>query len=454
MSCTAPTNRFSSKRPGLATAGLLFLTASLSGCGGSLPFAGFLSGLPGVGLLTNVANSPLGNAFTLLGDLLKPPPNPFDNEINASFMASANSKFIVDEALPQPVTPLVLAQLDAQPNYSVLGPNGLIYYTEKDTGRVRVFNPATATISPTVVLDLAVNNSGTRGLKGITFSTDGARMILTYDLSATGADSSAETEAFDARLVSYPFAGGAITGGETVLWATSPRDAQFPSDINGIGPCVVAPDGFLYLGHGDRNSRLTALEVTNDNQPSGKILRFNQDGTIPDANPTKGKPTFCVGFRDPTAFAFDRTNGLFWILDESSGVSDELNLGAPGLTYGWPALQGNANTEFETNAVGILTFLYHDPIIDFGSTKVGPRGMVVNRGGPYGADTEGDVFLGQSATLPSVLWRYRITNDFILKRTRVFDFPETGGRIRDLVAGPDGRIYVFCANELFVLNPG
>lgn len=413
------------------------LLAGAAGCGGL-----------GGGL--QILQSP---QFQSLQRLLQPPATALDGELIAPGAPTGDGKLLFDAPLPKPITPLVLTALDAQPSHAALGPDGQIYYTEKDTGRVRQFDPNAKAVVPTPLLDLPVNNSGQRGLIGITFSSDGKKVFLTYNRSTTAADTSTEAECLDARLVSYDFAPGAISGTETVLWSTAPRDPNFVSDLDGIGPCVVAPDGFLYLGHGDRNSRLTTLGFEAGN-PSGKVLRMNQDGTVPAGNPIAGNSLFAAGFRNPVSFAFDKLTGLFWIAEQSSGVSDELNAGAPGATYGWPLIQGITNTEFETTFGQILFFVYKNPIIDFGRAKFDPRGVVANRGGPYGAEYEGDIFVGQSSTVPSVVHRYHVTTDLIIQHSIVFTFPATGGRVQELVAGPDGRIYVLCANELFVLNPG
>src|SRR5262249_21787218 len=161
----------------------------LSACGS---IGGLLGGLPGAsvaGRLLAFGNSPQFNA---LSDLLQPPQTPFEGEINAPFTPLADNKVIQDAELPSPITPLAVAQRDGHQAEAALGPDGRLYFTEKDTGRVRVFNPTTVTLEPDVLLDLAVNTSGTRGLIGIAFSTDGTRIYFTYNTSTTGDDSGTE----------------------------------------------------------------------------------------------------------------------------------------------------------------------------------------------------------------------------------------------------------------------
>jgi hypothetical protein len=328
---------------------------------------------------------------------------------------------------------------------------------------VRVFDPATNTVLPDVILDLPVNASGQRGLKGITFATDGSQMFVTYERSTSAEDRFTEPEALEARLSAFPFAGGAVTGDEAVLWTTAPRDPAFPSDLNGVGPCVVAPDGFLYFSHGDRNSRFSTLEQNPDN-PSGRIMRLNQDGSRPPENAPPDTPLFASGFRDVQTLAFDPATGLMFIADHGSGVSDELNLGERGIAYGWPFIQGLPNTDLEDAFAETFFFLYRNPLIDFGSGAFDPRGMVVLRNHPYGEAVEGDLLLGQTAVSPplfgdpneprpNLVHRYRITGDLFIQHSVVFEVPVGGGKIRELVQAADGRVYVICTNEIFVLNP-
>jgi glucose/arabinose dehydrogenase len=304
------------------------------------------------------------------------------------------------------------------------------------------------------MLDLAVNNSGDRGLKGITFSSDGTRIYLTYDASKTADDSEGDDNVGDSRLVWYNFENGAITGGENLIYSTAAFDSNVPSDLNGIGPCIVAPDGFLYMGHGDRNNRFSALDFDPGNG-SGKIFRWNQDGTIPGDNPLGAdNPIFSVGFRKPTSFAVNPKNGLFWVTDVGSTVSDELNLLAGGRFYGWPLIHGSTDQEFEGDVSGLLFLFNQAPIIDFGFERFEPRGLVILDGDVYGEAVDGDILMGQPNTVPTGLYRWSIDEQLVASRTLLIRFDEAAGRIRELVRGPDGRIFVFTQNELFVLNPG
>lgn len=436
-----------------ACAAMTLLTAC-----NSIPGLGSLGGLLGGGaggIIPGLGGGP-GGAFTLLLSALQlvpPPPNPLESEFLAPLGASADlSKLIFVQPLPRPIDPLIVAVLPEEPAYGALGPDGLIYYTERYSGRVRAFDPAANTVLPDPVIDLPVNISGERGLKGIAFSTNGGVMYLSYDRSSTDGDTAGPNEVLDARLSAFPFSAGKVTGPESLIFATPAFDAAFPSDINGIGPCLVAPDGFLYLAHGDRNSRFSVLDLAVQNA-SGRILRFNQDGTIPSENPNPDSPGVASGFREPSSMAVDPETGLFYVMDIGSTVSDEFNVLVPGRFYGWPLVQGVANSTIEDNSTQLTSLVYQTPLIDFGYDRISPRGATIVRGATYGPALNGNLFVGQSNVVPAVVHRFQIDSGLFIFRSVAFTAPAAGGAVRDLVQGPDGRIYVFCQNELYVLNP-
>ena len=67
----------------------------------------------------------------------------------------------------------------------------------------------------------------------------------------------------------------------------------------------------------------------------GKILRLNDDGTIPDDNPFSDSPVFSYGHRDPKGMAWDKDGNLF-MTEIGPSKNDEINLIHAGKNYGWP----------------------------------------------------------------------------------------------------------------------
>ncbi len=88
----------------------------------------------------------------------------------------------------------------------------------------------------------------------------------------------------------------------------------------------------------------------NLNDPLGKLLRFNDDGSIPSDNPfcnaSTGLATCAIwayGLRNPFTFAVQPGSGRIHINDVGQNTWEEINLGAAGANYGWSASEGPDN---------------------------------------------------------------------------------------------------------------
>ena len=99
-------------------------------------------------------------------------------------------------------------------------------------------------------------------------------------------------------------------------------------------------DKTLLISSGDGfNHREKAQELDNH---FGKILRINDDGSIPSDNPIFSedkalKDIFTYGHRNQQGLAKD-INGVIYSHEHGPKGGDELNIINPGLNYGWPAI--------------------------------------------------------------------------------------------------------------------
>ncbi len=431
----------------------LALAALLMAGSGCQALGGLFRGGFGGGLLGGAGGGPLGILLSIV-TAIPPPPNPLDAEFQATATPLSPLKLVVPGPVNTQIAGRLVANLTAVPVAGALGPDGMVYYTEKVTGRVRRFNPLGNGIDPTVVLDLPVNSSGFRGLNGIAFAPDGSRLFLSYVRSATDADTAGPDQALESRLSSFPFPNPSPDA-EIVLLRFPPADALFPSDINGIGTCQVGPDGRIYVSHGDYNNRLSALDL-NPANPGGKIFRLELNGNTPADNPLGPEnPIFCLGLRDPFGFTFDSQDGTLWIADRGSGFSDELNLGVPGANYGWPLIKGAPNTEWE-QLLSLIPFVFREPTIDFGrpDPNPAPTSVVVVRGSPYGDELEGNVLYAHYE-LPGKVVRVRyLAADPVVNWGDVWFAPPEAGRTVGLVRLADGRVVVLCQDQVYRLELG
>lgn len=452
----------------------LILAVALPGCQALGGLGGLIPGLGGnpfdliAALLGSPVGGPWGIVLGLLGQAATAPQiEPFTTEFNGEPYPAAFLKAIIPSAISPLLTETQLATLSERPSYAALATDGLIYFTEKNTGKVKRFDPNAANPTIEEVLDLPVNSAGDRGLIGIAFTPSGvnpALMFLTYDRSTTSADTTAEAEALESRVSSFPFP-SPMTSQETVLFTFTPRDplSPIPFAVNGIGPCHVGPDQKLYFAHGDWNTRLGAQVPLQEN-PAGKIFRVNFDGTTPDDNPFGGQAMWNIGLRNCRAFGWDSNDDKMYVVDRGWLTGEEINESNGGDNMGFPLIVGSAGTDWES-LISLIP-LYRQPFLDFGQSKPLPEmtTIMVMRGGTYGDALEGNILYNQfnisgSGIVPLgaqasriVRLAYDALNPIVLWGD-VWVAPDGAGRIACFLQRGDGQIIVICESAIYRLNP-
>ena len=106
------------------------------------------------------------------------------------------------------------------------------------------------------------------------------------------------------------------------------------SKFSNGGVIKFGPDGKLYVGTGsvsDSSHLPQELESL-----AGKILRLNDDGSIPNDNPFEDSPVFSLGHRNPQGMAWDEYGNLY-VTDFGPTKNDEINIVYSGQNYGWPS---------------------------------------------------------------------------------------------------------------------
>ncbi|WP_263576691.1 PQQ-dependent sugar dehydrogenase [Acinetobacter pseudolwoffii] len=102
---------------------------------------------------------------------------------------------------------------------------------------------------------------------------------------------------------------------------------------------VFEPDGKLWIGSGERQQFTPAQDMQSN---AGKIIRLNDDGSIPADNPfmNQGKiaqQIWSLGHRNPLGMAFD-PQGQFWVIEMGPKGGDELNKIIKAKNYGYPVV--------------------------------------------------------------------------------------------------------------------
>jgi aldose sugar dehydrogenase len=298
-------------------------------------------------------------------------------------------------------------------------PDGRIFLTER-SGRIRTITDGALDPQPWTVLD--VTESGESGLMGLALDPEFATNGFVY-VAYTYTTAGGEMQNRLVRLREDP----ATRRGAT--------DAVLLDDVRGgrvhDGARVkIGPDGKLYMTMGDSGSAELAQGLDTLN---GKIIRLNTDGSIPDDNPFPGSPIYSYGHRNPQGLAWHPATGqLFAIEHGPSGAQsccDEVNLILPGQNYGWPRVTGDQQAE------GMIPPLIHSG--NSRETTWAPGGATFVTGGPWAGSLLFTGLRGQAL--------YRVTVDptnlsapLALER----HFEGQYGRLRDIVEGPDGALYL------------
>ena len=186
----------------------------------------------------------------------------------------------------------------------------------------------------------------------------------------------------------------------------------------------------------------------------GKILRLNDDGTIPRDNPFAGKPgyrpeIYTLGHRDHLGLVVHPSGAIFNAEHGPNG-GDEVNLIKPGANYGWPLIS------FGRQYDGTLIPRYKEgmelPQI-FWVPSIGPSGIMFYTGDKFPA-WKNNLFVG-SARYGEIrgyghLERVVLNDKFEdIRRERLLD--DLHQRVRDVRQGPEGDIYVLTDQEVGAL---
>lgn len=284
------------------------------------------------------------------------------------------------------------------------------------------------------------------------------QVYLTYAEPGAGGDGLALARA------TLGMAGGKPTlQGLQVIWRQLPRGAggQFGGYI------AFSPDSrFLFLTVGERQ-RFTPAQ--DPDQALGKILRLTLDGKPAPGNPHAGKTgattiavidppantgsaakaptrrmmmpapnltpaeTWTSGHRNQYGLAFD-AQGRLWETEMGPHGGDELNLIEPGRNYGWPVVSYGDNYDGtpianpRTHPEFEQPKLYWNPVI-------APAGFAFYNGNMF-PQWRGSAFVGGLASTSLV--RVAFDGDAPREAERW----AMGARIRAVIAGPDGALWL------------
>lgn len=236
--------------------------------------------------------------------------------------------------LPAGFSETTIASGLSNPTAMAIAPDGRIFICQQG-GALRVVKNNALLATPFVTL--TVDSTGERGLLGVALDPDFLINKFLYVYYT------ATTPSVHNRISRFTANGDvAAAGSELVL-----MDLETLSATNHNGGALhFGKDRRLYAAVGENAVPSNSQALNNR---LGKMLRINADGTIPVDNPFYANTTganrsiWALGLRNPFTFGVHPISGRMFVNDVGAATWEEINDGAAGANYGWPATEGPTN---------------------------------------------------------------------------------------------------------------
>lgn len=307
-------------------------------------------------------------------------------------------------------------------------PTGDLLVTERE-GQVRLVQKS-GKLAEKPVITISVGEGGEGGLMGIAMHPDFSKNNLFYVYYTY----TKQNKNFN-RLERFKYSGDTQTAvSEKIL-----LDAVPAGTFHNGGRIKFGPDGMLFIGTGDARTPSNSQDLKTT---SGKILRMTADGEVPKDNPFKDSFVYIYGVRN--------TQGFDWLDEANMIVSDhgpsgdtlrfghdEVTLVSAGQNMGWPSIIGCDKKD------GMVT-----PLISW-KTATPPGGAVLYTGDKI-PEWKDSLILGilGGKHVQRVSFSIKDNQMSVASHDVYFEGenPDGYGRIRDVVVGPDGDIFLTTSN--------
>ena len=304
-------------------------------------------------------------------------------------------------------------------------PDGKIIFTERG-GKLYTYDPKTK-INTLIFGTPVVHAVGQGGLLDVRVHPKNGFIYLTYSEEAGKKKST--TAVARAKLD-----GNKLTDFKKLFAAETPseNDHHYGSRIDFDGK------GHIYIAVGERGERETVQKLSTH---LGKIIRLNEDGTVPQDNPfvsdKNAKPeVWAYGLRNPQGLAMKPGTEELWEAEMGPRGGDEINLILPGKNYGWPVITYGREYYGPRIGEGTKKPGVEEPIV-YWVPSISPSAMTFYSGDKM-PEWKGNIFLallsGQALHRVALDDKNKVTKQEVL-------FKDLDWRFRNVRTGPDGYLY-------------
>ncbi|MEY2879780.1 MAG: Soluble aldose sugar dehydrogenase YliI precursor [Verrucomicrobiota bacterium] len=254
------------------------------------------------------------------------------------------------------------------------------------------------------------------------------------------------------RIVRGKIKGNALTESQTIFQAPV---EMYPKGggVHFGGRIAFDGKGHIFFTIGERG---TGANAQNLGVAMGKVHRLNDDGTVPADNPflkdAKALPSiWSYGHRNPQGLAIHPSTGDLYDLEHGPRGGDEANLVLPGRNYGWPVITYGMDYPGTPMAgsEGTAKAGMEQPVT-YWLPSIAPCGASFYSGDLF-PKWKNSLFVASLAA--KELRRLEINGNKLVSQEVIFKGETDANRIRHVIGGPDGAVYVLFRERIARLTP-
>jgi glucose/arabinose dehydrogenase len=200
--------------------------------------------------------------------------------------------------------------------------------------------------------------------------------------------------------------------------------------------------GNLFVTLGERGRDDIRVQAQETDNHIGKVVRITDDGGIPSDNPyvnTEGAlpEIWSIGHRNIQGATLNPDTGELWTIEHGPMGGDELNIPKPGKNYGWPVISYGVNYDGSPVGSGKSHMEGMEQPVYQWTPVIAPGNMTFYTGDMF-PEWKGDLLV--AGLREKALVRLEIDGTKVTHEERMLQ--GVGQRIRDVVQGPDGALYL------------